>query len=121
MVCVFARQTSEPLASLVKQIDAEIAKNSQLKSFVVFLTDDADETASKLKEMAEECGLKNVPLTVVENPAGPPHYKIAQDADVTVMMWRGTQVKANHAYPKGGLTESEVKSIMADLPKILND
>ena len=35
MVCVFARQTSEPLASLVKQIDRKIAENKQLKSFVV--------------------------------------------------------------------------------------
>ena len=40
MVCVFARKTSEPLASLVKKIDAETAKNSKAKmgSFVVYLT-----------------------------------------------------------------------------------
>ncbi len=35
MVCVFARKTSEPLASLVKQIDKKIGENDQLKSFVV--------------------------------------------------------------------------------------
>ena len=33
MVCVFARKTSEPLASLVKQIDQKIGENGQLKSF----------------------------------------------------------------------------------------
>jgi hypothetical protein len=106
---------------LVKQVDAEIAKNKKLKSFVVVLTDDGDATAEKLKSMAKEHGIKNIPLTMVESPAGPPHYKIAKDADVTVMMWRGTSVKANHAYPKGGLTDSDVKTIVADLPKILND
>jgi hypothetical protein len=121
VVCVFARETTGPLTSLVKSIDAEIAKNSQLKSFVVVLTDDADSTASKLKELAKECGIKNIPLTVVESPAGPPHYKIAKEADVTVMLWRGTKVKVNHAFAKGGLTEADVKTIVTELPTILND
>ncbi len=121
MVCVFARQTSEPLTSLVKQIDAEIAKNSKLKSFVVVLTDDADKTADALVQMAKDCRLKNVPLTLVESPAGPPAYKIAEDADVTVLMWKGGEVKVNRGYGKGKLTEDEVKTIVSDLPKILRD
>ena len=119
MVCVFARQTSEPLASLVKSIDAEIAKHSNLKSFVVVLTDDADKTAESLKTMASDCRLKKVPLTLVESPSGPPSYKIAKDAEVTVMMWRGTEVKVNHTYSKGGMTEADVKTIISELPKIL--
>jgi hypothetical protein len=119
---VFARETSGPLTSLVKSIDAEIAKKkNDLKSFVVFLTDDADVTAPKLKAMAKECGVKNIPLTLVENPAGPPTYKIAKDADVTVMLWRGTEVKVNHVYSKGGFAEADVKTIVSELPKILND
>lgn len=121
MVCVFARETSAPLTSLVKQLDAEISKNSDLKSFVVVLTDDADTTAAKLNSMATDCRLKNVPLTLIESPAGPPAYKIAKGADVTVMLWKGTSVKANHVYTKGGLTEADVKTILADLPKILKD
>ncbi|GAC1471092.1 MAG: hypothetical protein NVSMB9_16860 [Isosphaeraceae bacterium] len=121
MVCVFARGTSEPLASLVKSLDSEIAKNPSLKSFVVMLTDDADKTSDTLKKLAQECGVKNIPLTLVESPAGPPSYKIARDADITVMMWKGTAVKVNHAYKKGGLVEADVKTILSDLPKILKD
>lgn len=120
MVCVFARETSEPLASLVKAVDAEIAKNSKLKSFVVVLTDDGDATAATLRTLAKECGVKHIPLTLVESPSGPPAYKIAKDADITVMMWKGIEVMANHAYKKGDLTEAEVKTIVADLPKILD-
>jgi hypothetical protein len=119
VVCVFARQTSAPLASLVKSLDAEIAKNESLKSFVVVLTDDADKTSATLKELADQCGVKNIPLTLVESPSGPPSYKIAQNADVTVMLWRGTEVKANHAYARGALTEADVKTIISELPKIL--
>jgi len=105
---------------LVKQIDASIAKNPKLKSFVVVLTDDADKTADKLKEMAKDCRLKSVPLTVVESPAGPPAYKIAEDADVTVLMWSGHKVKANHAF-KGELADKDVKAVVDDIPKLLGD
>ena len=121
MVCVFARKTEGPLTSLVKSIDAEIAKNKKLKSFVVVLTDDSGKTAKTLKAMAADCRLKSVPLTLVADPKGPGDYEIAQDADVTVMMWKGTEVKVNHAYKAGALTEADVKTIVAELPKILGD
>jgi hypothetical protein len=106
---------------LVKKIDAEITKKPALKSFVVVLTDDGDKTADTLKTMAKDCRLKHVPLTLVESPAGPPDYKIAKDADVTVMMWKGTEVKVNHAYSKGKMTDTDVNSIVADISKILGD
>jgi hypothetical protein len=121
VVCVIARGTSEPLTSLVKKVDAEIAKHKSLKSFVVVLTDDADKTSETLKKMAADCRLKSVPLTLVESPAGPPAYKIAEDADVTVMMWNKHKVEVNQAFPKGKLTAAEVDSIMAAIPKILSD
>jgi hypothetical protein len=121
VVCIFARQTTEPLTSLVKAVDAQIEQHSALKSFVVVLTDDADKTADTLTKMAKDCRLKHVPLTLVESPSGPPAYHIAQDADVTVMMWKGTEVKVNHAYAKGKLTEAEVKTIVSEIPQLLNE
>ena len=47
MVCVFARKTSEPLASLVKQIDEKIGENGKLKSFVVILTQEGRQDPPK--------------------------------------------------------------------------
>ena len=114
-----ARQTTGPLTSLVKSLDAEIAKHKALKSFLVVLTDDSEKTAATLKAMAADANIKNVPLTLVAEPGGPPDYEIAKDADVTVMMWARHTVKVNHAYKKGELTEAEVAKIVADLPKIL--
>lgn len=109
------------MASLVKQIDAQVAKSGKLKSFVVVLTDDADKTADNLKKLAKDEGIKNVPLTLMESFSGPPEYQIAKDADVTVMMWREHKVKVNHAYGKGKLADSDVKTIVSDVSKILND
>ena len=121
MVCVFARKTSEPLASLVKKIDEKIGENKKLKAFVVVLTERTDKTAAgEIKKLAEDAGIKNVPLTLHQDPVGPADYEIAKDADITVLMWKGAKVRANHAY-KGELTDEEIDAILADVPKVLGD
>ena len=120
MVCVFARKTSEPLTSLVKQIDKKIGENEKLKAFVVVLTGKGEATRGELEKLAKEAGIKHVPLTMVQDPAGPPDYEIAKDADYTVLMWRKVNVKVNHAY-KGELADKDIEAIVGDISKILSD
>ncbi|MFO0911256.1 MAG: hypothetical protein U0794_23445 [Isosphaeraceae bacterium] len=107
------------MASLVKSLDSEIAKNEQLKSFVVVLTDQPDATARTLAALAKDGRVKHVPLTLVGDREGPPDYEIDKAADVTVLMWKGAQIKVNRAYRAGELTEAEVPKIIAELPQIL--
>ncbi len=118
MVCVFTRKTSEPLASLVKQIDKKIDDNTSLKSFVVVIPKKGENPTESVKKLAEQAGIKNVPLTIGESPDGPPDYEISKDADFTVLMWRNGSVKVNHAF-KGELTEKDIGAVIADIPKIL--
>ena len=120
MVCVFARKTSEPLASLVKKIDKKIDENEKLKSFVVILTKDGDKTKEDLKKLAQDAGIKHVPLTMHQDPVGPPDYEIAKNADVTVLMWQRHSVKFGHGF-KGELTDKDIDTVMADIPKLLGD
>ena len=120
MVCVFARKTTEPLASLVKQIDEKIGANGKLKGFVVILPGKGDKPAGGLTQLATQAGIKHVPLTIGEGPDGPPDYEIAKDADVTVLMWNGHKVKATRAF-KGELTDEDVRTVMGDIPKVLGD
>ena len=120
MVCVFARKTSEPLASLVKQIDKKIGENASLKSFVVIMTKDGDKTTDDLKKLASDASVKHVPLTMIGENDGPPDYEIATDADITVLMWKQHKVKVNHAF-KGELTDKDIETIVADIPKLLSD
>jgi hypothetical protein len=120
VVCVFARKTSEPLASLVKQIDKKIGETPKLKSFVVILTRDGDKAAGDLKKLAASAGIKHVPLTLHQDPAEIPAYELSKQADVTVLMWSGHTVKVNHAY-KGELTEENIRAIVADIPKVLGE
>jgi len=120
VVCVFARKTSEPLTSLVKQIDQKIGENGKLKSFVVITTAEKDGTVSNLKMLAKDGGIKHVPLTIYGEPGGPPDYELAKGADITVLMWKGHKVKVNHAY-KGELTDKNVAAIVTDISKVLHD
>jgi precorrin-6B methylase 1 len=109
------------LTGLVKAVDEKIAENAKLKAFVVTLTDDADKTADALKALAKDKGIKNVPLTVMESLAGPGAYRIAKEAEVTVLMWRGAEVKVNHAFAAGKLDDAAVAKVVADVSKILQD
>src|SRR5262245_51022777 len=115
---IFAREVSDSLTSLVKKIDAATVSNSKCKmgSFVVFCTDD-DELKDKLKELAKKEDLKKIVLAIDE-PSGPKPYKVAKDADVTVIFYNQRKVESNHAFKKGELNEKAIEAILADLPKI---
>lgn len=116
---IFARKVTDPLTSLVKKIDTATAKNkaSRMGSFVVFLNEDED-LADKLKAMAKKEGIDKCILTI-DNPAGPNGFDIAQDAEVTVLLYNRRTVRANHAFAAGELNEAGVERVVADLKKIL--
>src|SRR5262245_17854123 len=116
---IFARAPSEPLMKLASGLDAAAVKHSdqQLGSFIVFLSDAAG-LADQLKAAAKRQDLKQLALTI-DAPAGPEGFKVAADADVTVVLYRDFSVAANHAFRKGELTDAAVEKILADVPKIL--
>jgi hypothetical protein len=117
---IFARGISDPLTSLVKQIDSATAKHSDCKmgSFVVFLNDQ-EGFDKKLKDLAKTESLEHTPLLLMSNPAGPPGYDIAKEADVTVVLYVKDTVKVNHAYKKGELKPADVDTIVGELSTIL--
>lgn len=119
---VFTRSLSDSLAGLVKQVDKVVGENEdqQMAGFVVLLTDDPDAAESELKAFAQQHAIKNVPLTLFDGTAGPESYKVAKEADVTVLMWRDKKVEANHAFAAGELDQSSVAKVVKDTAKILN-
>jgi hypothetical protein len=119
---VFARDLSDPLASLAKKLDAATVKNSdsRMGSFIVFLNDD-EEIDKKLKDLADKKHLTKIALSVMANKAGPDpkSYKIAKDADVTVVLYNKNKCEASYAFKKGEMTDKDVDQIVSDLTKIL--
>jgi hypothetical protein len=116
---IFAREVTGPLTSLVKKIDAETGKNkdARMGSFVVFCSD-AEGLEAQLKKLADKEKLKDI-ILAIDNPAGPPKYKVAKDADVTVVLYLGHKVEANFAFKKGELDDKKVEEVVKALPKIL--
>ena len=116
---IFAREVSDPLTSLVKKLDEAVVNNKSCRmgSFVVFCTDD-EGLKDKLKSLAEKEQLKKVILTI-DNPAGPTSYKVAKDADVTVVLYNKRKIEANFAFGKGEMKDADVDRIVQNLSKIL--
>ncbi len=124
MVNIHTREITDNLASLVKQIDSLVddakAKGKDKKhAFVVLLTDDADAAEPKLEALAKKHEIKNTPLTIFDGISGPKGYKIAKNAEVTVMVWVNKKVEVNHAFGKGELDAEAVKKVLANAKKYL--
>lgn len=122
VVMVFARSADKSLAGLVKELDKHVAKNSdqKLSSFVNLLGSNPAELKSKAKDFAATNKVENVALVVPQdNENGPAEFNISPEAEFTVTIYRDGKVAASHAVAKGGLTDAEIKSIIADTAKIL--
>lgn len=100
------------MASLVKQIDTAKGVNS----FVIFLSDEENIKDVAVK-FAEKNKIKKC-VMAIDNVAGPKAYNISKDAEVTVLLYTGGEVKANHAYRKNDFNAKAVEAIVKDLPKI---
>jgi hypothetical protein len=107
------------LTSLVKKLEEATAKHSDCKmsAFVVMLTDD-DKMEEKLKSFIEREKIKKVMLATDE-PAGPSSYKIAKDAEVTVLLYAKKTVKVNLAFEKGKLDDKAVEKVLESVKEIL--
>jgi hypothetical protein len=115
---IFAREMSPGLAKLIKSIDTATAKNKGMASCVVFLSNDVEKLTKSAKAMAEKEGIKST-ILAIDTPAGPEDYKIARDADVTVLLYTDYMVAANYAFKKGELNDQGVTQVVTSLPKIL--
>jgi hypothetical protein len=115
---VFAREATPAVAKLLKQLDEATVKNAkaEMGSYAVFCSD-KDGLDKALEKLAKEQKLTKLVLAI-DNPAGPEKYKIAKDADVTVLLYTNFEVKANHTFRKGELTEAAIGKVVGDVAKI---
>ena len=119
---IFARKSDAALASLVKQLDQAIDehKDDKLKAFVNLLGDDRDKLESDAKKLVKEEKIKNIPVVVpVENDEGPANYGLNPNAGLTVLFYRGLEVKSNRAYGPKDFNKNQVSKLLEDLSKII--
>lgn len=117
---VFSRSLSEPLGKLVRGLDeAGDKKTRPYGAWVTFLSDDQPTLDPKVVQWGQQHGIRHVPLGIFEDAAGPTSYRLARDADVTVLLFTKQKVTANFAFRSGELTEAKVAEILKAVPGIL--
>lgn len=120
VVSVFAKEMTEEVAQLSKEIDNVVSKNRDQKmaGFVVLLSDDPEKAAPSLTAVAEKHKI-NIPLTTFNGVKGPAGYKINTKADVTVMMWVEGKVKVSQGLSKSDLNKETIAKLVKETNTIL--
>jgi hypothetical protein len=120
-VVVFARTLSEPLGKLVRQFDQAVVqhKNAELTSWVTFLHTDQASLDEKVVAWGRQHAISNIPLGVFEDVVGPPSYRLAADADVTVLLFVKHKVVANFAFRAGELDDTHIAEILKVVPRLV--
>jgi hypothetical protein len=115
---VFARGLSEPLGKLLTRLEAAGAakKDAGYKVWMTQLAETAD--LDGLARWAQKQGLKTVPVGAFEDADGPPSYKLARDADVTVMLFVRQKVVANFAFRAGELDDKKIDEVLKAVPAL---
>jgi hypothetical protein len=113
------------LTGLVKKIDRRleeaVGKTPRAAGAFVLFVNNADGLDRRLREMAEKEALKRVSLCI---GAPPQDYGVADDADVTVVIYSlgrrpQQKVTANFALRKGELDEAKADAIVKALSEML--
>ena len=118
-VIVFARSVSDPLARLLAACDEAVAARPK-DAMRAWMTVLGEKTIGldDLGRWATKAGVKSVPVGVFDDPVGPPSYRLADDADVTVILFENRKVMANFAFRKGELDEPAVKRVTDQLSRL---
>jgi hypothetical protein len=120
-VVLFARNLSESLGKLCQQLDQAVAEHSkvELRAWVTFLSDDQVTLDPRVVQWGQKYALRNIPLGVFEDVGGPPSYRLAADADVTVLLFVKQKVLANFAFREGELNKEKIGAVMKELLRIV--
>lgn len=118
VINIHTKTLSPELVTVLQGLDGLVDSATQIKgeskhAFLVYLTEEPDQAEKELNELAKSAGIKNIPLTIYDELSGPPPYKLAAGADVTVMMWDRTKVTTNMAFAKADMKAPVADQILA--------
>ena len=121
VISIFAKEMTEDVANLSKELDNVVAKNRDQKmaGFVVVMSDDPEKAAPSLAAAADKHKISQMPLTTFKGTKGPEGYKINPKADVTVMMWVDGKVKVSQGLNKADINKESIAKLVKETSTIL--
>ncbi len=120
-VLVFARTPSDGLAKLARSLDKALAdhKAAELRSWITFIGKDHETFDRPLLDWSRQHGLKSVPVGSYKENDGPPTYRVAREADVTVVMFVKKQVQATFGFRRDELTDEAMKPVLDAISRLV--
>jgi len=111
---VFARSISEPLAKLATRCDT-VLDDTPKDAAMGWMTVLGEKTITPdaLALWSQKAGLKRLTTGVFDDADGPPAYKLANDADIVVLMFVGRKVTSSEAFRAKELSDTAIDRIVA--------
>ena len=120
-VIVFVRTPNDALGKLAAGLDKAVAehKTAELRSWITFLSDESKDLEDKIVKWGRTHGLRGIDLGIFEDADGPPSYKLARDADVTVILYVKRKVVADFAFRVDELTDERIAEVLKTVPGLI--
>lgn len=115
VVMIFARTADESLAELIDELEEELKEHEsdKLTGFVNMIGSDAESLKAAAAKFVKDNEIQRVAFVVPEAAEnGPDNLKIAPEADLTVVCYKGGKVMASHAFKKGELDSDTIGEIV---------
>jgi len=122
-VVIFARSLSDPLGKLAAKLDKSVSENkkAELRGWVTFLSNDQPALDPQVVEWGKKHAIRQMPIGVFESEGGPPSYRLARDADITVLLFVKKKVVANFAFRSGELNDERIAEVLKAMPRIIEE
>ena len=117
-VVIFARTASDSLGKLAGKIDRALAQHKDLRAWITFIGKDHDTFDGQLVEWSRKHGLKSLPIGTFKEEDGPPTYRVAKGADVTVVLFVNMKVQATFGFRSTELTDEAVGRVLDAVPRL---
>jgi hypothetical protein len=117
----FARGTQGGTARLLQQFKQQYRQDTKRKLLSWFVFLGPRDTVSQLSlerrvdSFARANALTQLNLSALGDPQGPPGYRIAPDAEFTVVVFRNGKVLLNRAFKAGEWNEKTAETAMKDI------
>ena len=115
VVMIFARTADQSLAKLIDELEEELKEHEsdKLTGFVNMIGSDAESLKVAAAKFVKDNGIQRVAFVVPEDAQnGPDNLKIAPEADLTVVCYKGGKVMASHAFKKGELNGDKIGEVV---------